>query len=130
MRELPEIIPKGQIPRRNFIKGILLAGIASGCSSKDPFTAAARKEEVLASGEMVQLLSTTGEVIEVDKAYLKPLEEIPSISHMAERMGIEGKKFVMVIDLSRCRNLKKCQSACNHAHFVSDAQNWIKIYSV
>jgi len=43
-------------------------------------------------------------------------------------MGIEGKKFVMVIDLSRCRNLKKCQEACNHAHFVSDHQNWIKVY--
>ncbi|MDH4091645.1 MAG: 4Fe-4S dicluster domain-containing protein [Cyclobacteriaceae bacterium] len=116
------------LPRRNFLKGILLAGAAAGCSTKDPFTSAAKEGGAQPSGEMVQLLSTTGEIIEVDKAFLKPTEQIPSITGMAQRMGIEGKKFVMVIDLSRCKNLKKCQESCNHAHFVSDAQNWIKIY--
>jgi Fe-S-cluster-containing dehydrogenase component len=130
MVELPKIVPLSQqIARRSFLKGALpLLASAVGCTSKDPFTTEAKKEAVQPSGEMVKLLSTTGEIIEVDKAYLKPTEEIPSITHMAERMGIEGKKFVMVIDLARCRNLKKCQEACNHAHFVSDHQNWIKVY--
>src|SRR4051812_16548966 len=103
MVDLPKIIPMSQQTRRNFLKGALLAGVA-GCTSKDPFTIEAKKEQVQPSGEMVKLLSTSGEIIEVDKAYLKPTEQIPSITHMAERMGIEGKKFVMVIDLSRCRN--------------------------
>jgi len=131
MVDLPKIIPQSEIKRRNFLKGAgaMMASIA-GCNSKDPFTTEGKKEQVQPSGEMVKLLSTTGEIIEVDKAYLKPTEEIPSITHMAERMGIEGKKFVMVIDLSRCRNLKKCQEACNHAHFVSDHQNWIKVYPI
>ena len=53
---------------------------------------------------------------------------MPEISNSEARRGIPGKKFVMVIDLSRCKNLKKCQSACNHAHFVEDAQNWIKVH--
>jgi molybdopterin-containing oxidoreductase family iron-sulfur binding subunit len=39
-----------------------------------------------------------------------------------------GKSFVMVIDLSRCKNLKKCQAACNHMHHVHPGQNWIKVY--
>jgi molybdopterin-containing oxidoreductase family iron-sulfur binding subunit len=131
MADFPKIIPLNeQIQRRNFLKGAgaMLTGAVFTACSTDPFSTGARKEQVKPSGEMVKLLSTTGEIIEVDKAYLKPTEEIPSITHMAERMGIEGKKFVMVIDLSRCRNLKKCQEACNHAHFVSDHQDWIKIY--
>lgn len=106
MIDLSKIIPIKQIQRRDFLKGALLAGLA-GCTSKDPFTSQAKQENVKPSGQMVKLLSTSGEIIEVDKAYLKPTEEIPSINNMAERMGIEGKKFVMVIDLSRCRNLKK-----------------------
>ena len=79
MTELPKIIPVGQMPRRNFIKGAaLMAVAATGCTSKDPFSSAAKNEAVQPSGETVQLLSTSGEIIEVDKAFLKPLEEIPS----------------------------------------------------
>jgi molybdopterin-containing oxidoreductase family iron-sulfur binding subunit len=132
MKLLPELHreKKSVDSRRSFLRGIMLgsSALAYGCTSKDPFTAAATSENIQPSGEMVRLLSTEGEIIEVDKAFLKPTEEIPSVSNLQQRQGIEGKKFVMVIDLSRCRNLKKCQTACNHAHFVSDAQNWIKIY--
>jgi molybdopterin-containing oxidoreductase family iron-sulfur binding subunit len=53
---------------------------------------------------------------------------MPAVSNEEARRGIPGKKFVMVIDLARCKNLKKCQSACNHAHHLQDAQNWIKVY--
>ncbi|HEY5826079.1 MAG TPA: twin-arginine translocation signal domain-containing protein, partial [Cyclobacteriaceae bacterium] len=71
MVELPKIIPQNQqIQRRNFLKGAgaLLAGIVgTGCSPSDPFTTEAKKEQVKPSGEMVKLLSTTGEIIEVDK---------------------------------------------------------------
>jgi Fe-S-cluster-containing dehydrogenase component len=119
---------ESNLPRRNFIQELALIGAAVGCSSKDPFTALAEQEQVPASGKTVQLLSTSGEIIEVDAAFLKPVSETPYVSNAEQRKGIKGKKFVMVIDLSRCRNLKKCQSACNHAHFVSEAQNWIKIY--
>jgi molybdopterin-containing oxidoreductase family iron-sulfur binding subunit len=114
--------------RREFISAGLLAGLAAGCSSKSPF--APQDENVKASGETVKLLSVDGEIIEVDKAFLKPVPDVPHVSNAEERKGIVGKKFVMVIDLSRCRNLKKCQSACNHAHEVHLGQNWIKVYSM
>jgi hypothetical protein len=68
------------------------------------------------SGKKIKLLSVDGQVIEVDEAFLKPVPHMPPISNTEARIGIPGKKFVMVIDLSRCKNLKKCQSACNHAH--------------
>lgn len=82
------------------------------------------------TGEKVKLLSVTGEVIEIDKAYLKPVPDMPPISNEEERRGIPGKKFVMVIDLARCKNLKKCQSACNHMHQLHPGQSWIKVLSM
>ena len=32
-----------------------------------------------------------------------------------------------LMTFSRCKNLKKCQSACNHAHELNPGQNWIKV---
>ena len=98
--------------RREFISATLLAGLAvTGCSSgKNPFEPdAATIETVKPSGEMIKLLSVDGEVIEVDKAFLKPVPSLPQVSNELARQGIPGKKFVMVIDLSRCKSLKKCQ---------------------
>ena len=112
--------------RREFLAAGLLTTMAVACNSKK--SAFNPEDGVKASGEKVKLLSVDGEIIEVDKAFLKPVPHMPSVSNEEARKGIPGKKFVMVIDLSRCKNLKKCQSACNHAHHVQDAQNWIKVY--
>ena len=113
--------------RREFLTaGILAAGVAAGCSSKkNPFDGYS-DSSVKASGETVKLLSVDGEIIEMDKAFLKPVPDLP-ISNSEARKGIDGKKFVMVIDLSRCKNVGACKSACNHAHQLNPGQNWIKV---
>lgn len=112
--------------RREFLVAGLLTTAAVACNSnKSPFTP---DDDIKPSGEKVKLLSVDGEIIEVDKAFLKPVPHMPPVSNTEARKGIPGKKFVMVIDLARCKNLKKCQSACNHAHQLHDAQNWIKVY--
>ena len=89
-----------------------------------------REEPVVESGELVKLLSVDGYVIEIDKAYLKPVPELPAVTPEEARKGIPGKQFVMVIDLSRCKNLKKCQTACNKMHWVGEKQSWIKVHSI
>src|ERR1041385_5573711 len=115
--------------RREFLlTGLLAAAAAAGCSGKkNPFLQG--DENIQPSGEKVKLLSVDGEVIEMDKAFLKPVPDMP-VSNSEARRGIAGKKFVMVIDLSRCRNVKACQAACNHIHQVHPGQNWIKVYSM
>lgn len=115
--------------RRDFLKsGLLASTLISACNTDpNPFEPS---ESVIPSGETVKLLSVNGEIIEVDKAFLKPVPELPPIPNSEARIGIEGKKFVMVIDLSRCKNLKRCQEACNHMHHIHPGQNWIKIYSM
>jgi len=119
---------KKDTSRRDFIVTGLLASVtASGCTDKNPFTPDAA-QQITPSGETVKLLSVDGEIIEMDKAFLKPVPDLPPISNSEARKGIAGKKFVMVIDLSRCKNVKACQSACNHMHQVRPGQNWIKVY--
>lgn len=117
---------KKETSRREFLAGSILAGLAVGCGSSGPF--GTDDPNVKPSGEKVKLLSVDGEEIEVDKAFLKPVPDMPTVSNATARLGIAGKSFVMVIDLSRCKNLKKCQSACNHAHSIHPGQNWIKVH--
>jgi molybdopterin-containing oxidoreductase family iron-sulfur binding subunit len=114
--------------RKEFLASLVTTGLVlAGCSKKSPFELGA-EEGTKASGQKVKLLSVDGEVIEVDKAFLKPIPELPSVSSSEARRGIPGKKFVMVIDLARCKNLLKCQSACNHMHGVHSGLNWLKVY--
>lgn len=110
--------------RREFLAAAVLTGLAAGCQSH-PF--ATGDQEVKLSGEKVKLLSVDGEEIEVDRAFLKPVPDLPAVSNSAARIGMPNKSFVMVIDLSRCKNLKKCQAACDHMHHVHPGQNWIKV---
>jgi Fe-S-cluster-containing dehydrogenase component len=117
--------------RREFITSGLLASLAiAGCSTKENPFEPDENDLVQPSGEKVKLLSVDGEIIEVDKAFLKPVPDLPTVSNEAARIGIKGKKFVMVIDLSRCKSLKKCQTACNHMHQIHPDQNWIKVYAM
>ena len=116
-----------QTSRRTFLTTGILAGISAGCGS-DPFKPT--DNTVAPSGEKVKLLSVDGEMIEVDKAFLKPVPDTSHITNREARLGIEGKSFVMVINLAKCKNLGKCQSACNHMHHVHSTQNWIKIHSI
>ncbi|MEO8861779.1 MAG: 4Fe-4S dicluster domain-containing protein, partial [Ginsengibacter sp.] len=112
--------------RREFLAAGLLTTLAVACNTKkSPFP---DSTDVIASGKKVKLLSVDGDIVEVDEAFLKPVPHMPSVSNSEARKGIPGKKFAMVIDLSRCKNVKACQASCNHAHHVEDAQNWIKVY--
>jgi molybdopterin-containing oxidoreductase family iron-sulfur binding subunit len=108
--------------RRKFISGVF-------SKKENPFRAVS-DETVEETGEKVQLLSVDGYVVEIDRAYLKPVPDLPVPLSLDGRKGIDGRKFVMVIDLSRCKNLKKCQTACNKAHFVGEGQNWIKVHAM
>ncbi|PUZ26917.1 prokaryotic molybdopterin-containing oxidoreductase family, iron-sulfur binding subunit [Chitinophaga costaii] len=121
----------GSQSRRAFLSGAALTAVtvaAAACNGlKDPFSTQAEDQQVAPTGEKVKLLSVNGEVIEVDKAFLKPVPHMPSVSNSEARIGIPGKKFVMVIDLARCKNLKHCQASCNHMHHIQDGQNWIKV---
>ena len=78
------------------------------------------------SGETMTLLSPDGTLVEVDKANVAPAK---APAHgKAARKGIPNKKFVMVIDLARCRNARKCVTNCQKMHQLAPEDEWIKVF--
>jgi Fe-S-cluster-containing dehydrogenase component len=112
--------------RRKFLKkvgigvgAVTIAGVAgtsviSGAKSK--------------SGEKIKLLSPDGKLVEVDKEDIKPAKEIVEELKTEARTGLPGRKFVMVIDLARCKNARKCVEACQEGHLLPKDHEWIKLF--
>lgn len=81
-----------------------------------------------AEGEKVQLMTADGRMIEVDST------EIEQVKHQdyeyKVRQGFPDKKFVMVIDLAKCKNAKKCVESCSKMHHVTGDNAWLKVYKM
>ena len=108
--------------RRQFLKKGLLAGAAVAASGG--MLKAYSEKTGGESGEKVKVMTTNGEVMEVDKAMLK----LPRVSIEEAHLGIPGKKFVMVIDLGKCKNARKCVEGCQKAHHLPKSQEFMKVY--
>lgn len=71
----------------------------------------------------VQVLTSDNKLVEVDESALKKAK--PTFAQELQtrgREGIQGKKWVMVVDLSKCRNARKCVSSCQNAHDLKPGQ--------
>jgi Fe-S-cluster-containing dehydrogenase component len=114
--------------RRKFLQlGIAAAG-AAAMTGGIGINEATAKGAIEESGEKVRLLSPEGKLVEIDKAYLNDAPTRLPVSNEETRKGMPGKKFVMVIDLAKCRNARKCVSACQHMHYLPTDQEWISVY--
>ena len=106
--------------RRQFLKaGVTASGVAA---------TSVALVNVPDNNETVQLLSPEGQLVEVDASQVTPV--IPDhvmVTNDEAREGMKGRKFVMVIDLGRCKNELKCQQSCNNMHHISDAKDWLKV---
>ena len=105
--------------RRDFLKKGILAG--AGALAGGALLSSCSKEE---SGEMVKVLTADGQLLEVDKSSLKSTKEI----RKEARQGIPGRKFVMVIDLAKCANARKCITACQEHHHLPPDIEYMKVY--
>ncbi|MEP0132117.1 MAG: 4Fe-4S dicluster domain-containing protein [Eudoraea sp.] len=110
--------------RRKFLKN-LSSGSALAVSGLAYFSVTSCKQ---ASDEKTTLLTTDGKLVQV------PNSEIADLNHQhlpatpeESRIGIPGKKFVMVVDLAKCKNAKKCIEACDHTHNLTPDRPYIKV---
>lgn len=116
-----EVMPSSG--RRDFLRTAAVAAVATtacgslacSCSSKKTIT------------EKVKLLSPTGEIVEIDSAYLNVDEHLAIVSKLEAREGIAGKKFVMVVDLASCKNARSCVSACQKWHGRPKETEWLTV---
>jgi molybdopterin-containing oxidoreductase family iron-sulfur binding subunit len=108
--------------RRDFIKKGLLAG--AGVVAGGGLIAAYNAEPEKETGEKVKALTTDGQIIEVDRSMIRA----PRVSAEESLKGIPGRKFVMVIDLAKCKNARKCVTECQKGHHLPKSQEFMKVY--
>ena len=114
-----------QSSRRNFLKkvGIGVGAVTiAGVAGTSALTAKAK------SGEKLKLLAPDGTLVEVDKDDIKPAKEIVAELKTEARKGLANRKFVMVIDLAKCKNARKCVDACQEGHLLPKDHEWMKLY--
>jgi len=106
--------------RRNFLKLGLIAG--AGTVATGALIATGHNSDE--SGEKIKVLTTSGEVMEVDKNFLT----LAPVGREESHEGIPGRKFVMVIDLAKCKNARKCVEECQKGHNLHKGQEFMKVY--
>ena len=110
--------------RRDFLVKAAIATVATAACSSTICSCSSKKAP---ANEKVKLLSPDGEIVEVDSAYLNYQEHEAILSKLEVRQGIAGKKFVMVVDLARCKNARKCISACQKWHYRPEDKEWLTV---
>jgi molybdopterin-containing oxidoreductase family iron-sulfur binding subunit len=114
--------------RRSFLrKGLTLgAGAVAGLGA---VSALGSSEGKTKRGEKVKLLTADGKLVEVDKADVDcKTADCEPAQGKAARKGIPGRNFVMVIDLSKCANARKCIEGCQEGHDLLPSQEWIPVH--
>ena len=110
--------------RRDFLKTAAIATVAATACGSLACSCSSKKATV---SEKVKLLSPDGEIVEIDSAYLNHQEHMAIVSKLEARQGIAGKKFVMVVDLARCKNARKCITACQKWHYRPEETEWLSV---
>ena len=114
--------------RRRFLRHSLfvLGGVAAGGEAVRrlaPSTLAAP------AGAADQAAPATGPVLTTDHQVLHADCGCPSTApaNPNARVGIQGRRWVMVIDLAKCDGCAACTVACSKMHFVPQGRQWIKV---
>lgn len=110
--------------RRKFIRRF---GLGLGSVAVAGTAAAAGGSSDTGSGETVRLLSSDGTLVEVDRSAVKKAKTETRELIRKSYKGIPDRKFVMVIDLAKCKNARKCVDACQEGHMLPSDHEWIKI---
>ena len=109
--------------RRNFVKNGLSLGVAAIIGGRLVTLAADNDDD---KKEMVKVLTQDGQLIEVDKKSMSDVSTQPA-KGLEARQGIPGRKFAMVVDLSKCNTARKCITACQHGHDLLPNQEFMQV---
>jgi Fe-S-cluster-containing dehydrogenase component len=119
--------------RREFLDKGLKIGLvtAIGGVGLTEITSKLNAKTKVSSGNKMELMTTDGTLIQVDSS------EVIEVEHFQDhdkkynvREGIPNRKFVMVIDLAKCKNALKCVSACNKHHYITGENAWLKVHKM
>ena len=110
--------------RRQFIKNIS-SGSVLAVSGLGIYTTTSCNQR---STEKTTLLTTDGKLVQVPNSEIQKMEHLhEGVPPKEARKGIPGKKFVMVVDLAKCKNARKCVIACDKHHHLTPDRPYIKV---
>ena len=113
--------------RREFLKLTALVTAATACGSLGSCSSDSTHDHHQKTGEKVRLMTQDGEIVEIDSSHLDHSNHMMMATKEQARQGIPGKKFVMVVDLARCKNARKCVSACQKMHHLPEEKEWLSV---
>jgi molybdopterin-containing oxidoreductase family iron-sulfur binding subunit len=114
--------------RRSFLKLGLISGAASVAGLATARLATGGEPEKDKSvKETIKVLTPDGKLVEVEKSSILPQKDV-FVDGVHAHKGIPGRKFVMVIDLAKCKNARKCVEACQEGHHLPKDHEWMKLY--
>lgn len=118
--------------RRKFLKDASLVGVGAVLGGMALYSANLFDKKKK-KGNKITALTSDNKLIEVDSesAQAKPDEEL-TLTELQKRgrEGIKGRRWVMVVDLSKCRNARKCMSACQSAHCLHPEQHHMNVLTM
>ncbi|MCY1721200.1 4Fe-4S dicluster domain-containing protein [Prolixibacteraceae bacterium Z1-6] len=108
--------------RRNFLRNLSVAGsslLLAGCSDSSSGQ----------SGEKIKVLNQNQELVEVNASDISPASLQADKEYLKKkgRTGVPGRKFVMVVNLAKCKNARQCMKACQGAHQLRPEQHHINV---
>ena len=110
--------------RRQFIKKISKGSVLA-VSGLGIYSVSSCKQT---SEEKTILLAPDGKLVQVPNSEIEKMEHLQHGAPPTEsRKGIPGKKFVMVVDLAKCKNARKCVNACDKHHNLTPDRPYIKV---
>lgn len=108
--------------RRQFLKNISTGSILAASGLAFSSLSSCKKS----SQERTTLLTTDGKLVQVPNSEIATLEH-KHVTPKESRQGIPGKKWVMVVDLGKCKNARKCVLACDKHHNLTPDRPYIKV---
>ena len=101
--------------RREFLKRFGLVGAATAAGSAAVYVGY-QSEKKKGKDDYVTVLTEDNKLVKVPKDQIEDVKVDKKALQSRGRVGLEGRRFVMVIDLAKCRNARKCIESCQGAH--------------
>lgn len=115
---------KKESSRRKFLKNGISLGIGAAASAG--MISSCSKTGKPGSGEKIRVMTTDGKLVEVDASEIS--ESLDVVTNEQARAGDPNKEYVMVIDLAKCRNARRCVEVCQEMHGLPPEDEWIKVF--
>ncbi|MFZ4456629.1 MAG: 4Fe-4S dicluster domain-containing protein [Bacteroidales bacterium] len=114
--------------RRDFLQQIGLVGVGTVLGGS-AILAGINYDKKKTTKDRIKVLTAENKLVEVERSAISEVGKPEDLTylHKLGREGLPGKRWVMVIDLSKCRNARKCMAACQDAHHLRPEQHHINV---